>query len=95
MSVSKYIDKIWQNMARKQLENELNFLTTDDDKKIKLPIDDNIDYLKMYSDTHKTPEEELQERIDKAIEYIENPRHEISVKTYQELENILKGEDNE
>lgn len=107
MSVSKYIDKIWQNMARKQLENELNFLTTDDDKKIKLPIDDNIDYLKMYSDTHKTPEEELKERIDEAIEYIEKHK-ELLHHSFDEpdcdywiatnpddLLNILKGEDNE
>ena len=38
---------------------------------------------------------EYVKRIDKAIEYIENPRHEMSVKTYQELENILRSEDNE
>lgn len=96
MSVSKYVDKIWQNMARKQLENELKFLTTDDNEKIKLPIDDNIDYLKMYCDTHKTPEEELQERIDKAIEYIETENsidNEIEYTT--RLLNILRGEDNE
>lgn len=37
----------------------------------------------------------LQQRIDKAIEYIENPRHEMSVLTYQNLLTILRGEDNE
>lgn len=31
-------------------------------------------------------------RIDKAIEYIENPRHEMSVLTYQKLLNILQNE---
>ena len=35
--------------------------------------------------------ETLLSRIDKAIEYIENPRHEMSVKSYQELLDILKG----
>lgn len=34
----------------------------------------------------------LHHRINKAIEYIENPRHEMSVKSYQELLKILKGE---
>lgn len=38
---------------------------------------------------------ELQDRINKAIEYIENPRHEMSVKTYQELKGILIGDNNE
>lgn len=100
MSASKYVDKIWQNMARKQLENELNFLTTEDNERIKLPIDDSIDYLKIYNDTHKTPEEELQERIDKAIEYI--GLNDEDVKLYDiydvngiELLKILRGEDNE
>ena len=97
MSVIKYVDKIWQNMARKQLENELNFLTTDDNERIKLPIDDSIDYLKIYSDTHKTPEEELQERIDKAIEYIEDYKHEYyyDLVDKKEVLKILRGEDNE
>ena len=33
--------------------------------------------------------------IKEAIEYIENPRHEMSVKSYQELLEILKGTDKE
>lgn len=91
MSVIKNIDKIWQNMARQQLENELNFLITDDNKKIKLTIDDNIDYLKMYNDTHKTPEEELQDRINKAIEYIKEWQHfpHTNGSTHKELENLM------
>lgn len=102
MSVIKYVDKIWQNMARKQLENELNFLTTDDNERIKLPIDDSIDYLKIFNDTHKTPEEELQEenellkdRIDKAIEYIEDNMKEEYIHTdyIYTMIKILRGED--
>ena len=37
----------------------------------------------------------LEKRINKAVEYIENPSHELSVKSYQNLLEILKGEDNE
>lgn len=102
--MNKYVDKIWQNMARKQLEDELNFLTTNDNEKIKLPIDDNINYLKMYSDTHKTPEEELEEIIDKATKEVKE-LYEIAkeqdsdnVNLIDRLEiilNILKGEDND
>lgn len=33
-----------------------------------------------------------QRRINKAIEYIENPRHEMSVRTYQNLLEILGGD---
>jgi hypothetical protein len=100
MSISKYVDKVWQDMARKQLENELNFLTTNDNEKIKLPIDDSIDYLKMYSDTHKTPEEELQDRIDKAIELLDSYKlgkydYALTPAGLLELEDILRGEDNE
>lgn len=35
---------------------------------------------------------ELKNRINKAIEYIENPRHEMSVRTYQNLLEILGGD---
>lgn len=96
MSVSKYVDKIWQNMARKQLENELNFLTTDDNERIKLPIDDSIDYLKIFNDTHKTPEEELQEenellkdKINKAIEKLEEEIEQSDGCIYVELPEEL------
>lgn len=36
--------------------------------------------------------EVLLSRIEKAKEYIEEPQHEMSVKTYQELLEILNGE---
>jgi hypothetical protein len=39
--------------------------------------------------------QKLKDSIDKAIEYIENPRHEMSVNTYQNLLEILKGDKNE
>lgn len=38
----------------------------------------------------KEESQRQKETIDKAIEYIENPRHEMSVKSYQELLEILK-----
>jgi len=44
--------------------------------------------------THKDLEHYIS-RCEKAIEYIENPRHEMSVLTYQNLLNILQGSDNE
>lgn len=100
MSVGKYVDKIWQNKAREQLENELNILITDDDKKIKLPINDNIDYLKIFNDTHKTPEEELQNRIDKALKLLDSYKlgkydYALTCAGLLEFEDILRGEDND
>ena len=44
-----------------------------------------------YDDSHRITAIEYKKRIDKAIEYIENPRHEMSVLTYQNLLNILQN----
>ena len=47
----------------------------------------------LYVDYLKEENQQLKDRINKAIEYIENPTHEMSVITYQNLLEILKGED--
>ena len=51
--------------------------------------------IKKYAEEVGNRRNELYERIDKAIEYIENPSHEMSVNTYQNLLNILQGDNKE
>ena len=67
--LEKIVNAIYNEQARKLLEAELNFMS---EQKIELPK--GKDYLRLYAETHKTDEDiinELQVRIDKAIEYTE------------------------
>ena len=85
MSVSKYVDKIWQKCAKESLENELNYINRllDIDEKITLPDNEDIDYLQLYSDTHPTYEEQV-EKIFKSIK-----EHIQLIQTYTDDERVL------
>ena len=64
--IKDFCNKIWNEEARRQLEAELNFISKE---KIELPKDK--DYLELYSATHKTDEQIIEEK-DQEIERLNN-----------------------